>query len=464
MEAKIEESAKKGVQLLVTPEYGLTGFPGQERSRWWDYAIDIPDLIVGESVYPNPCLEASQFPGAVTRLSCAARAHGLAVIVGLIDMKQCSFQSFPSCGSRDDGWLLFNTALAFDADGAYIAKYHKANLWGEDAVDPGHDCKLPEFYSRKLNTTFGMFICADVVNAWPVLELVGRGIQHFVMPLSWSNEMFQMQPLSWIQAWSKLMNVTVAAANTRSRGSTSGSGIFYAGIPLAVAYNLSTEAPDELAVADVPEFSPPLHLPAVCPTSATYPPAIKPHWSQWLTYQLNMSVGSHHLAVCSNYQPGFAHGATCCNVTYTSKREGRGYVMALLNGLDFAPGIAPWAGEACAILPCPDDSTTDCLSYPTEALLDHRANWFGEFSVVELTVAFSVSQLVFPQVLAGPDRLLLPAAWHLESAKGTGTVHSLMLSGEDAADLVSLQLYGRPYMKDPNSSHKCPCVPSSIWF
>ena len=44
-EKKAEESSRKGVQLLVTPEYGLTGFPGSVRSQWWDYAIDIPDFV-----------------------------------------------------------------------------------------------------------------------------------------------------------------------------------------------------------------------------------------------------------------------------------------------------------------------------------------------------------------------------------------------------------------------------------
>ena len=97
--------------------------------------------------------------------------------------------------------------------------------------------------------SFGVFVCADLINAWPALELVDKGIQHFVMPLSWSNEMFQMQPLPWIQAWSKLMNVTIAAANSRSPTS-SGSGIFSSGVPLAVVYDLSTRQADELAVAN----------------------------------------------------------------------------------------------------------------------------------------------------------------------------------------------------------------------
>lgn len=456
-EEKAEESSRKGVQLLVTPEYGLTGFPGAVRSQWWDYAVDIPDLPTGD-VRPVPCLETTKFPAIVKRLSCIARSYRLVFVVGLIDLKRCSLEPYPGCEHSRDGSLLFNTALAFDADGAYVAKYHKANLWGEHAADAGSSCVLPEFFSKELNMSFGVFVCADLINAWPALELVDKGIQHFVMPLSWSNEMFQMQPLPWIQAWSKLMNVTIAAANSRSPTS-SGSGIFSSGVPLAVAYDLSGREADQLAVASAPGWLPGTGLKAFCPTDLSRTAALKPHGSQWLTYQLDMSVGSHHASVCSNYQPGFADGPTCCNVTYTSKATGKGYVLVLLNGLDFAPGIEPWAGEACAVLPC-SEGADDCLSYPAEALSRHKPSWFGEFSAVELQVTFSVPQLVFPQVLSG-DGLLSPLEWHLQAAAESYR-HSLRLSSRAAEELLSLQLYGRPFTKDPDASQKCPCALGSL--
>ena len=449
-----------GAQLLVTPEYGLTGFPGSNRDEWWDYAVDIPDLEPGNLIRRNPCLQAGDFPEVMRRLSCMARANRVVLIVGLIDLKHCWPDSYPGCELSRDGSLLFNTALGFDADGAYIAKYHKSNLWGEHAVDAGRDCVLPEFHSTELDTSFGIFVCADLINAWPALDLVGKGIHHFVMPLSWSNEMLQMQPLPWIQAWSKLMNVTVAAANARSPFSQSGSGIFSAGVPLAVAYDLLAKTQDDLVVASVPEYSAPRSLPVTCPTPVPHTAALKPHGSPWLTYQLNMSVGHHHVSVCSNYQPGFADGPTCCDVTYTSQAPGKGYAVVLLSGVDVAPGIEPWAGEACAVVPCPDGAA-DCLSYPKEVLLHHKPSWFGEFSHVELHVKFSAPQLVFPQVLAG-DGLLSPSDWQLES---TGRAsYRLALSGDTAQQLVSLQLYGRQYMKDPDASQKCPCVPPSLWL
>jgi len=455
---EVKRAAASGVQVMVTPEYGLTGFPGADRSWWWDYAVDIPDLDTSGS-HPNPCLEVSHFPHIITELSCLARDNHVVLIVGLIDMKDCSRPGSPlECRWSRDGWLLFNTVLAFDSDGAYLAKYHKANLWGENAVDPGKDCKLAEFVPKEIKLSFGLFVCADLIHAWPALDLVSRGIRHFVMPLSWSNEMSQMQPLPWIQAWSKAMNVTIAAANARSQGSESGSGIFANGVVMAQAYNLETDA-DELVMASVQEES--SHSPPkVCPVPSQQVQAMRPHWSQWLSYQLNMSKGNHSISVCSNYQPGFSDGPTCCSLSYTSKAEGKGYVLAVLNGLDLASGIESWAGEACAVLPCPADGVTDCLSYPTSALAKHGPNSFGQFSKIDLTVKFSMPQMVFPQVLAGPRRLLDPAQWHWETA---GLLSRVMLSDEAAGELISLQLYGRPYSKDPDSDVKCPCEPADIW-
>ena len=40
-------------------------------------------------------------------------------------------QPNPGCASSRDGRLQFNTAVAFDSDGAFVAKAHKQNLWGE---------------------------------------------------------------------------------------------------------------------------------------------------------------------------------------------------------------------------------------------------------------------------------------------------------------------------------------------
>lgn len=104
-------------------------------------------------------------------------------------------------------------------------RYHKANLWYESALDAAKECAPKSFRLRGVQVPFGIFICADLIHAWPILAL--PGVRHFVMPLSWSNEMAQMQPLGWQQAMSTKLGVLLAA-NTRSN-STSGSGIFAAG-------------------------------------------------------------------------------------------------------------------------------------------------------------------------------------------------------------------------------------------
>ena len=79
--------------------------------------------------------------------------------------------------------------------------------------------------------------------------LMGSPESFEVMPLSWTNEMAQMQPLGWQQAWSHQMEAVLLAANTRS-SSCSGSGIYVQGEAKAIAYDLRpTSADDQLVVA-----------------------------------------------------------------------------------------------------------------------------------------------------------------------------------------------------------------------
>ncbi|CAJ1449232.1 unnamed protein product [Effrenium voratum] len=399
----------------------------------------------------NPCLSPAKSPGPLQRLSCMARRSQVALVANLVEQKDCWKTPFRGCVQSRDGWLLLNTAVVLDADGTFLVKYHKAHLWGEHALDASQECSTVSFRIKDLDVPFGVFICADLIYSWPSLQLVNEGIRHFVMPLSWSNEMAQMQPLGWQQAWSRANSAVLLAANTRS-ASTSGSGIFVRGLAAAKAYALDG-LDDELLVAEVPqrlEGEPP----ETCALGRLPPPA-RPHWSQWLSFPLDFSVKNEFLeersqTFCSNFQPGVSM-PTCCRVRFRA-RPGRGYVVALLNGLDYSPGTDSWAAEACAVLPCSDDGATDCLTYPTEALKSHGAKWFGEFEFLQLEVNFSSPQLVFPQVLVGRDRLLPPSEWNLESH---GTWQRLTLSGAKARDVVSLQLYGRPYTKDPSPG--CPC-------
>lgn len=446
---QIQEAAQRGAKLLVTPEDGLTSFVGNQRALWWDYAASLPEP--GQAEAQLPCIEASVW-WPLRRLSCMALRHQVALVASLIDMKDCTEEpEFPGCDSSRDGWLLLNTAVVLDRDGRLLQKYHKANLWFEAALDESKECSPKTFsISGFEEVPFGIFICADLIHAWPPLELVTKGIRHFVMPLSWTNEMAQMQPLGWQQAWSHQMQAVLLAANTRS-SSCSGSGIYVQGEAKAVAYDLEAQA-DQLLVTEVPlRLVEPAASPIGCPTSSDTRLLPVDEGSKWKSFQLDMTPGDHSSTLCS--------AATCCHVSYRSRRQGEGYVLAVLNGLDISPEVAPWAAEACAVLPC--QSSSDCLTYPSEALRQHSAKWFGEFESLEMEANFSTTQEVFPQVLATSQRLLSPRAWHLHrgARSGAETTLRLALNGSAVEELVSLQLYGRPYSRDSDIQQHCHCGP-----
>ncbi|CAK9108144.1 Pantetheinase (Pantetheine hydrolase) (Tiff66) (Vascular non-inflammatory molecule 1) (Vanin-1) [Durusdinium trenchii] len=440
-EQQLQAAAAAGAQLLVTPEDGITGFRMQ-REAWWPYAFDLPPAPMDQPPCDANRGHGASVPWVLQRLSCMAREHQVALVASLIDLKDCSKQpDYPGCPvpSRRDGKLLLNTAVVLDRDGCFLQKYHKANLWYEAALDASKECSPKTFRIKGFESVpFGLFICADLIHAWPSLELVTQGIRHFVMPLSWSNEMAQMQPMGWQQAWSSLSQSVLLAANTRA-DDTSGSGIYVAGEPKSTAYALNgTEG--QLLLAQVP-LQLPGH-PAGCPAKAAE--AVQ-EVGKWEVAQLDMTPGDHSRLLCS------AGLATCCRLRYRSLRAGAGYAVALLNGLDVSPQVAPWAAEACSILPC-EGGGLSCLTYPAEALRSRGAQWFGEFDFVEMEVNFSAPQQVFPQVLTEKARLVSPSEWHLESPQPWS--RRIFVEHQE---LISLQLYGRPYWKDSDAQEHCPC-------
>ena len=83
----IAEAAKQGVDIIVFPEYGITGFSSYPASTWMSggYTESLPSTTDRRSV---PCDAPASFGGApsLVSLSCAAKQHGVAVVANLMDM------------------------------------------------------------------------------------------------------------------------------------------------------------------------------------------------------------------------------------------------------------------------------------------------------------------------------------------------------------------------------------------
>jgi predicted amidohydrolase len=224
-------AAGQGAEIIVLPEYGMSGFGSGGRDAWLPYLEQLPPAGQGQT-REVPCAHPDAYvaaPSLVT-LSCAARQHGIVIVANIGDVVYCSAApSRPGCASSPDGRLQFNTAVVLDSDGAYIAKAHKQNLWGEASYfDEPQDCPKVSFTPAALGVTFGLFTCADLIYEYPAQAMVDDGLEHFVVPIAWSDEMAQMQALPMLQAWSLAHCVNLVATNHRTR-SMSGSGSFSCG-------------------------------------------------------------------------------------------------------------------------------------------------------------------------------------------------------------------------------------------
>jgi predicted amidohydrolase len=172
-------AAAQGAQIIVFPEYGLSGF-GTGRDAWIQYLEQLPDPSQGVVPCDKPVLFV-RAPSLVT-LSCAAKRHGIAIVANIGDLVYCNeTRPHPGCKRVRDGRLQFNTAVAFDTDGSYLAKAYKQNLWGE-AVHFDTPQKCPDVSFRtSFGVTFGLFTCADVIFRHPAQRMVAHAVQHFVV-------------------------------------------------------------------------------------------------------------------------------------------------------------------------------------------------------------------------------------------------------------------------------------------
>lgn len=393
-------AAEQGAQIIVFPEYGITGFSSYSKSSWHTGGYTESFPAPSGSV---PCDDARAFGDApsVVSLSCTAKQHGIAIVANLMEY---------SSGK------MYNTNVALDTDGTYLAKYHKRNLWGESNVDAAPTAEKVSF-TTKFGVTFGMFVCADLIYEHPVLDLVRAGVKNFAMPLAWSNEMAQMQALAYAQGWSAANGVNLILANHRG-SSESGSGILVSGYPAAQTYSPGSRA-GSVTVADVSASGGPTSLAAPL--------------SRFNLTKLSSS-GWKYSQVVSGSQT--CSGSTCCTVSVTSGTPD-GYVLAILDGTDTNDGMV-WPAQVCAVLPC-QRSGSSCLDFQKPS---------GQLLGLEVQMSGLRTGLTVPEVLASTgntgEALLVPGA----SSNGYafsqhGSESSVTVTSD--ATLLSAVLYSRPF-------------------
>ena len=429
------EAAGRGADILVLPEYGLSGF-GSGRDAWLPYLEQLPPPPPLGAEGAVPCdapPEQYRLAPSLVGLSCAARAHAIALVANLGDLIYCdATPAYPGCAESRDGRLQFNTAVAFDSDGRYLARAHKQNLWGEAGYfDEPVDCALSSFATSFVSPTgptthtalpcplarpcsdragccgrqgveFGLFTCADLIYDFPATALLDRGLVNFVAPMAWSDEMAQMQALPSYQAWSLSHCVNLVATNHRGPR-MSGSAALSCGSVLAATFAPgNVDGPLHLATLPIQPTAGPTPAPAAAEATAVMAAVAAAREATarrrgataepWAFARLDSS--GEWQTLCSD------SGDVCCTVTTlvgAGTGVGSGYVLAALDGDDRGGGIR-WSGAACGVLACAEPGP-GCLDYqPPPAAEEERLAGVVMTMTTHPPIGANIS--VFPMALA----------------------------------------------------------------
>jgi len=245
----IQEAKQQGAQIIVFPEYGLFGWPDTDwnRTTIFPFLESIPDPSSSSPLSPlNPCSNPSKYENSPITfyLSCLAKFYSIHIVANYGDVQYCDPLSV---GCRSDGRSQYNTAVAFNDKGDLLVRYHKRHLyfeeeWYDTESDGGHKSN----FTTNFGVDFGLFICFDIF--WEQEEV----LKDFVYPTYWDNLYIPFNATFTQKFWSSLEKVNFLAANIGTDLTSSGSGIYTSGTPLAEWNNDSYQPINKLLVATVP--------------------------------------------------------------------------------------------------------------------------------------------------------------------------------------------------------------------
>lgn len=260
LEAFAREAKANSSQIIVFPEYGITGDGVGKgdinRKKVPAFLEDDTPMAGPNPTVTLPCGDETTTASApaIARASCLAKELEVVLVINLLTKQDCSVGVD---GCPKDGMRVYNTAVAFAEDGHILQLYHKRHPYGDEMafVDKGEDYyKSGLTFTTSFGVKFGMFICFDIL----FFTNGGPDALEIVYPTDWVNNVLGPipEPVTAHNAqklWSKLHGKNLLAANYGGFGkSSSGSGIWNKGTALASFYNPTKEPQSQLLIADVP--------------------------------------------------------------------------------------------------------------------------------------------------------------------------------------------------------------------
>ncbi|CAG2101831.1 unnamed protein product [Medioppia subpectinata] len=426
------KAAENGANIMVFPEDGLID-PAFSRKIVATITEAIPDPRHG--VY-NPCdkpLDYKSSPITLT-LSCLAKDNHM--YVGA-DRIECNITSDPKCPK--DGHYMYNTAVAFDPNGAIVAKYHKTHLFFE--VEYNTPSEVEFIYFDTPFGRMGLYICFDVLFKNPGTQDVAKyGVQTMIFPTDWFDELPLRSAKQLQEGWSVANRVNLLAANVlEPQIGSVGSGI-YAGQNGPIVYTDITTKTAKLLIADIPVDSRNPSASCLKPdhrfnktisietlkTDAKYQMAAKMYTKGHILKELTESEGSS--VVCDS---GF-----CCHLNYSLNSvdglTGQSFWWFVGNTSSGHPisQIYPMCEEICGVFRCDDDR---CESFPTSTST--------VFKWLRLSATFSTNY-TYPSLTTNDLALVPKQYWVYENRQ--------QMNGSEVS--LDLNNYDKPLLTMGNQS------------
>lgn len=237
------------MQILVFPE-GSLYFAARNRTDWLTYAEEIPAVFNG---HPKliPCNDSSFDNSTVLQtMSCLAQAHSMHVVINMAEVLWCETAMDLYC--PQDGRYHFNTDVVFGDDGSILARYRKSHLAGTYPTINQPAAPSPQFFDTNFGVRFGVLVCADMQYRYPAFQYWSLGVRDLVHTSTWVNTPPFDGAVMLQQAFSRIWEANLIAANNAGSWTVAGGGIFHKGEPLDYYFTPADGILHKLTIADVP--------------------------------------------------------------------------------------------------------------------------------------------------------------------------------------------------------------------
>lgn len=362
----MEQAAEKGVQIIVFPEDGLTGWEGITHNTVDELSTDVPDPI--QQI--TPCASTnSNYSKFFVDLSCAAETHRIYTVVNLIERQY---------DNKTNKKIYHNTNVVFNRNGVVVAKYRKINLFNEPVFVPGNTIVT---FKTDFGVTFGMFICFDIMFKNPALDVLSNPeVTDVVYSAAWFSELPFYGALSIQDGFAKSTGINLLASGLDNPSQKNGgSGIYLANGSIAEVH-MSGAKTTKMLIQDVPINGAKNSSDSCKGASGATSPSVEPragpgfgigvlpNISNFITSEentvnytfksLNLDKSEISETICSGSN-------FCCSFNITVKRDTNvqlNYVYKLLAyyGVSQISSNRSLGLRNCALVACLNDTNSSC--------------------------------------------------------------------------------------------------------